>query len=334
MSQEDFPSSPSASDRPAGSVTPWEREALEKLLHATLQEQRARRRWSIFFRLVGLAVVVAIVLAAIGAFNGSDTSTSAPHTAVVSLDGVIDSDGVASAEKINAALQAAFDDSGTKGVVLRINSPGGSPVQAGMIYDEILRLRAKHANIPIYAVVEEICASGGYYVAAATDKIFVNKASVVGSIGVIMEGFGFTGVMDKVGVERRLVVSGENKALLDQFSPRNPRQQAYAQSLVDEIYHQFVDAVRKGRGDRLHETPEMFSGLIWTGATSVELGLSDGLGTVDSVARDVVKAEDQVDYTVKESFSERLAKRVGVAFGGEMARAAASTAAQGGWHWR
>ncbi len=335
MSQDVHPAS--SSDTPSGAYRApgeWEREVLEKLVFASLKEQRARRRWTIFFRLLALAIVILLALTATGVlFGGSGSATPDPHTAMVDLDGVIDAEGEASAEKINAALQAAFDDSGVKGVVLRINSPGGSPVQAGMIYDEIRRLRVLHPDKPVYAVVEEICASGGYYVAAAADKIFVNQASVVGSIGVIMEGFGFTGLMDKLGVERRLVVSGENKALLDPFSPANPAQQAHAKALVDDIYHQFVAAVRQGRGERLHETPDMFSGLIWTGSKSIELGLADGLGTVDSVARDVIQAETVIDYTVRENFAERFAKRVGVAFGAGLARMGLGTAG-GVWHWR
>ena len=312
----------------------WEREVLEKLVFASLKEQRARRRWTIFFRLLMLAVVILLVLAATGVlFRGSGSGTPDPHTALIDLDGVIDAQGEASAEKINVALQAAFDDDNAKGVVLRINSPGGSPVQAGMIFDEIRRLRAQNPDKPVYAVVEEICASGGYYVAAAADKIYVNKASVVGSIGVIMEGFGFTGLMDKVGIERRLVVSGENKALLDPFSPANPGQQAHAQALVQEIFQQFVGAVREGRGERLHETPDMFTGLIWTGAKSVELGLADELGTVDSVARDVIQADTVVDYTVRENFAERVAKRVGVSFGAGLAKTGLGGAG-GFWHWK
>ncbi len=340
MSQDVLPDSPSSdplssSPRETDRVvaTPWERDVLEKLVFASLKEQRAKRRWSIFFRLVLLGVVLLVVFAASDVMLRSNGSASVPeaHTALVTLDGVIDADGEASAEKVVGALQAAFDDAGTKAVVLRINSPGGSPVQAGIIYDEIRRLRGLHPDKPLYAVVEEICASGGYYVAAAADKIYVNKASVVGSIGVIMEGFGFTGLMDKLGVERRLVVSGENKAMLDPYSPSNPRQQAYASELVGEIFQQFVKAVRDGRGKRLHETPDMFTGLIWTGAKSVELGLADDLGTVDSVARDVVHADMVVDYTVRENFAERVAKRVGVSFGGGAVKAALG-AEQNGWH--
>lgn len=312
---------------------PWERDVLEKLLFASLKEQRAKRRWSIFFRLLLLVIVVFIVFLMTDVFRSSSASVPEAHTALVTLDGVIDADGEASAEKVVGALQAAFDDAGTRGVILRINSPGGSPVQSGIIYDEMLRLRKASPDKPLYVVVEEICASGGYYVAAAADKIYVNKASVVGSIGVIMEGFGFTGLMEKLGVERRLVVSGENKAMLDPFSPPNPGQQAYASELVNEIYQQFVAAVRAGRGERLKETPDMFSGLIWTGAKSVQLGLADGLGTVESVARDVIKAEVVVDYTVKENLAERVAKRVGMSFGAGAVQAGLGSS-HGGWRWK
>jgi protease-4 len=339
MSQDVYPPpSSSASAYPDAArpvlAEPWEREVLEKLVFASLKEQRAKRRWTIFFRLLFIAIVLFILFSMTDLFSrGASSSVPEAHTALVTLDGVIDAEGEASAEKVVGALQAAYEDAGTRGVILRINSPGGSPVQSGIIYDEIRRLRELHADKPLYVVVEEICASGGYYVAAAADKIYVNRASIVGSIGVIMEGFGFTGLMDKVGVERRLVVSGENKALLDPFSPPNPAQQQYASQLVGEIYQQFVTAVKTGRGDRLKETPEMFTGLIWTGAKSVELGLTDGLGTVESVARDVIKAETVVDYTVKENLAERVAKRVGMSFGAGAVNASLG-ASQRGWTWR
>jgi protease-4 len=224
---------------------------------------------------------------------------------------VIAAHGDASADRVNAALQAAFKDKNTMGVVLRINSPGGSPVQAGIIYDEIRRLRAANPSIPMYAVVEDICASGGYYIAAATDRIYVDKASIIGSIGVIMDGWGFTGTMQKLGVERRVLAAGENKAFLDPFSPLDENHKKYAQALLAEIHAQFIDVVRKGRGKRLKESPELFSGLIWTGAKSIEVGLADGLGGLEWVAREVVKAEDIVDFTQKQNFAERVARRFG-----------------------
>ncbi len=236
------------------------------------------------------------------------------------MQGVIQAKGDANAEDIVSSLQSAFADKGTAGVVLRINSPGGSPVQAGMITDEIRRLRAKHAEIPFYVVVEDVCASGGYYVASSADKIFVDKASIVGSIGVLMDGFGFTGSMDKLGMERRLLTAGENKGFLDPFSPQNERHKTHAQGMLDDIHQQFIEVVRKGRGDRLKETPEMFSGLMWTGAKSVELGLADGFGTVESVARDVIKAESVTDFTIKPNLAEKFARR----FGSETAAALGS----------
>jgi protease-4 len=221
--------------------------------------------------------------------------------------------GNASADNITGALQSAFKDKNTQGVVLRINSPGGSPVQAGIIYDEIKRLRAKHPDIPMYAVVEDVCASGGYYIAAATDRIFVDKASIVGSIGVRMDQFGFVEAIDKLGVERRSITSGENKAFLDPFLPVEAGQVTHAKDMLGQIHRQFIDVVKKGRGNRLKESPDLFSGLFWTGEKSIELGLADGYGSLDSVARDVVKAETIVDYTQKQNFAERLAQRFGAA---------------------
>ncbi|MBS1188962.1 MAG: Peptidase [Rhodocyclaceae bacterium] len=302
MTDQQSPSTANASPN-------WERQTLEKLAFAALQEQRARRRWGIFFKLLGFVYLLAVLLALVdweasGAHEGR-------HTAMVYLNGVIEAKGESSAEKIINALQSAFEDKNSAGVVLRINSPGGSPVQAGMINDEIRRLRAKYPDKPLYAVVEDLCASGGYYVAAAADKIYVNKASIVGSIGVLMDGFGFVGTMDKLGVERRLLTAGENKGFLDPFSPQEPRHKAHAQVLLNDIHKQFIDVVRSGRGNRLKETPDMFSGLMWAGNQSIQLGLADDYGTVDSVARDVIKAEKVLDYTVKDNIAERFAKRLG-----------------------
>jgi len=287
----------------------WERKVLEKLAFAAIEEQRRARRWGIFFKLLGF-VYLAVLLAAVIDWSALNPEKTARHTALIDVHGVIQAKGDVNADDVLSALQAAFDDSGTAGVVLRINSPGGSPVQAGIIADEIRRLRGKYPDKPLYAVVEDICASGGYYIAAAADKIFVDKASIVGSIGVLMDGFGFTGTMDKLGIERRLLTAGENKGFLDPFSPQNERHKAHAQQMLDEIHRQFIDEVRKGRGSRLKETPEMFSGLMWTGAKSIELGLADGFGTVESVARDVLKAEEVRDYTVKPNFAERFARRL------------------------
>jgi len=287
----------------------WEREVLEKLALSAIQEQRRSRHWSILFKTLGFLYLFILLFLAAGWF-GSDGVSIKAHTALVDLQGVIASDK-ASADTVIASLQSAFEDKKTKGVILRINSPGGSPVQAGQIHDEMKRLRALHPDIPLYAVVDDICASGGYYVAVGADKIFVDKASIVGSIGVLMDGFGFTQTMQKLGVERRLLTAGENKGFLDPFSPLNPKQEAYAKQMLEEIHGQFIGVVREGRGKRLKETPEMFSGLVWSGEKSIELGLADGLGNVESVARDVIKAEDIVDYTQHEGLFERLAGRLG-----------------------
>lgn len=293
----------------------WERDVIEKLLLANVREQRSARRWSIFMRLLTLSLIVGGIWYAMTVEKKTIVNPTSPHTALINLEGEISADGLASASNINSALQSAFEDSGTQGVVLRINSPGGSPVQAGMMNDEIRRLREEHPKVPVYVVVEEICASGGYYVAVAADKIFVDKASIVGSIGVLMDGFGFTAVMEKVGVERRLLTAGENKGFLDPFSPVSDKQKEFALSMLKQIHQQFIEVVKTGRGDRLKEQPDTFSGLFWSGQQSVAMGLADDFGTVDSVARDVIKAEEIVDYTPQENLAERVAKRFGASFG-------------------
>ena len=289
----------------------WERGVLEKLAMSAIQEQRRARHWGIFFKVLTFGYLFLVLFLIMGWFDNKDTVLSDKHTALVDMQGVIAPDTAASADFILPALQDAFEDKRTQGVILRINSPGGSPVQAGQINDEIRRLRAKYPQIPLHVVVEDICASGGYYVAVAADKIFVDKASLIGSVGVLMDGFGFTGAMEKLGVERRLLTAGANKGFLDPFYPANPEQQVYAQQMLSEIHQQFIDVVRQGRGKRLKETPDTFSGLVWNGQRGVEMGLADGYGSVESVARDVIKAEDIVDFTMKEDFTERLAKRFG-----------------------
>ena len=296
--------------------TQWERKVLEKVALEAIAEQRRGRRWGIFFKLLGFAYLFIVLGVALEWGAGDKLTEGQKHTALVTLQGVIQAKGDASADNVISSLQSAFEDKGTAGIVLRINSPGGSPVQAGMINDEIRRLRAKHADIPLYVAVEDVCASGGYYVAAAADKIFVDKASIVGSIGVLMDGFGFTGTMDKLGVERRLLTAGENKGFLDPFSPQNEQHKEHAKQMLGEIHQQFIDVVKQGRGKRLKEAPEMFSGLMWSGAKSIEMGLADGFGTVDSIARDVIKAEDIRDYTVKPNIAEKFAERFGAAMGG------------------
>ncbi len=289
----------------------WERDVLRELALSAVREKRAARRWSIFFRLLSFAMIAFVLAIWSGLWNPMQTAGTGRHTALVDVDGVIEAKGEASAEAIAAGLQAAFADVNTAGVILRINSPGGSPVQAGIVHDEIRRLRAKHPDIPLYAVVEEMCASGGYYIAAAADRIYVDKASLVGSIGVLMEGFGFTGAMDKLGVERRLFTAGSHKGFLDSFSPLAERDREHIQAMLDDIHQQFIGAVREGRGKRLKEDADLFSGLVWTGARSVELGLADALGNLDTVARDVIQVENVVDFTRRQNLAERLAQRVG-----------------------
>lgn len=306
---------------PGGAINPeWERTTLEKLLMATVREQRAARRWGIFFKLLTLGVIIFALWAYLD--TGADMENMGRHTALIEIDGAIDSEGSGAADNVIPSLNKAFSDLGSVAVVLRINSPGGSPVQAGMIVDEIIRLRKGYPNKPLYVVVDEICASGGYYIAAAADRIYVNKASLVGSIGVLMDGFGFTGTMEKLGVERRLLTAGENKGFLDPFSPQSDKQKAHAQEMLNEIHQQFIGVVRAGRGKRLKETPEMFSGLFWTGSRAIDMGLADAYGSVESVARDVVKVEDIVDYTAHEGLPERVLKKFGAAVGAGAAKSA------------
>lgn len=291
----------------------WERDALHQLLQAQITEQRRARRWKIFLRLCWL-VLIAVVIWSSMQRTSLNNDVSAPHTASIEIKGVIGAGDETKAEDVIDALREAFEDTGAQAVVLHINSPGGSPVQAGIINDEIRRLKHEHRK-PVYAVVQESCASAAYYIAVAADRIYVDKASIVGSIGVLMDGFGFTSLMDKLGIERRLLTAGENKGLLDPFSPLNKAQRAYAQTMLDQIHQQFITVVREGRGDRLRETPEMFSGLFWTGEQAIQLGLADELASLDKVAREVVKAPRIIDYTRHENVAERLAKRFGVAIG-------------------
>jgi protease-4 len=289
----------------------WERNLITKLATAALAEQRRARRWGIFFKLLTFAYITLVVMMALDWRGKTDGVGGKKHTAMVEINGTIAAGGDASAENVTSALQAAFKDKNTQGVVVRINSPGGSPVQAQTIYDEMRRLRQKYPDIPLYAVVEDICASGGYFIAVGADRIYVSKSSLVGSIGVLMNGFGFTGLMEKLGIDRRLITAGENKAFLDPFSPLEERHKQFAKQLAEDIHQQFIGVVREGRGKRLKETPEIFSGLIWTGQKSIELGLADGIGSLDYVAREVVKAEDIVEFTKKENIAEKFARRFG-----------------------
>jgi protease-4 len=319
MNHEDPPFEATQPPQPgAPAMTPTQprpgyEAALEQVARAMLQDRRSERRWRVFFRLAWLGVVLAVLWAVFVARNHVN-APSGPHTALVEVRGEIAAESDASAEGLVAALKNAFEDKSAQAVVLRINSPGGSPVQAGIINDEIRRLKALHKK-RVYAVVEEICASGAYYIAVAADEIYVDKASLVGSIGVLMDGFGFTGTMEKLGVERRLLTAGENKGMLDPFSPQNDQQTAFAKAMIDQIHQQFIKVVKEGRGPRLKETPETFSGLFWNGEEAMRQGLVDKIGNLDFVAREVIKAEEIIDYTPHENVAERLAKRFGASIG-------------------
>jgi protease IV len=286
---------------------------LERIAGELLRQQRSDRRWRVFFRLAWLGLAIVVFWGLLSQRAHAPASTK-PHTALIEVQGEISAGGDASAELLVAALKSAFEDNGAQAIVLRINSPGGSPVQSGIVNDEIRRLKALHKK-KVYAVVEEICASGAYYIAVAADEIYVDKASLVGSIGVLMDGFGFTGTMEKLGVERRLLTAGANKGMLDPFSPQDERQTAYAKAMIDQIHQQFIAVVRQGRGERLKETADTFSGLFWNGEEAIRIGLADKLGNLDYVAREVVKAEEVIDYTPRDNVAERLAKRFGAAVG-------------------
>lgn len=288
----------------------WQQSAIEKLANSAATEQKTARRWSIFFKSLTFIYLFTLLFVFMG-WVGKGGESSGNHTALIDISGVIEAGGEVNAASVITSLNDAYESKGTKGIILRINSPGGSPVQSGIINDEIKRQKKLHPTIPVIAVVEDICASGGYYIAAAADKIYVDKASIVGSIGVLMDGYGFTETMKKVGVERRLITAGENKAMLDPFSEVNPKHQAYAQTMLNEIHEQFKNVVREGRGNRLHETPEVFSGLFWSGAESIKLGLADAIGSTDYVAREVIKHEEIVDFTAQEGLADRFAKRLG-----------------------
>ena len=307
----------------------WERGVLEKIALAGIKEQRSARRWGIFFKMLTFAYVTLILFFAIDWKGRTESMTDGKHTALVEVSGVIGPGTDASAERVNAALQAAFKDSNTQGVVVRVNSPGGSPVQSQNIYDEMRRLRVKYPAIPLYVVVEDMCASGGYFVAAGADRIYVNKSSLVGSIGVRMDGWGVTGLMDKLGVERRLLTAGDNKGFLDPFLPVDEKQKQHALAMLGEIHQQFINVVREGRGKRLKESPDLFSGLVWTGQKSVDLGLADGFGSLDYVAREVIKAEDIVDFSQKENIAEKFARRLGAGAASALAELALRSSAGG-----
>ena len=310
-------------NKDANELTPgWEREVLEKVALAAVTEQRRARRWGVFFKMLMFLYLIAVgTMAFYPRFEKSISADGKDHTAVVDVVGVIAEDELASAEAVIEGLRDAFKDEQTKGVILNINSPGGSPVQAAYIFAEIRRLKEKHSDIPIYAVVSDVCASAAYYIAAATDKIYVNQASMIGSIGVVMNGFGFVNVMEKLGVDRRLLVAGEHKGMLDPFSPVNEEENQHMQTLLDDVHQQFISAVRLGRGERLIETDGMFSGLIWTGAQGVKFGLADEFGSVDTVARDVIGTSKKLNFTPQERLFDKIAGRFGASFGHAFASA-------------
>lgn len=302
---------------PSNDPANWERAVLEKLALFAVKEQRAKRRWGIFFKLAFLALIIFIIWLAFFANTGGTSATPVgKHVALVQINGVIDANGQNSASSVNDALQKAFEATDSVGVILKINSPGGSPVQSGMIYDEMLRLRKAHPDKPLDVVIEDLGASGGYYVASGADKIFVNRASLVGSIGVLMDGFDASELLNKLGVQRRLLTAGKNKALMDPFTKQTPEQTEYLKGMLEDIHQQFIKAVKDGRGDRLKETPDMFTGLVWTGDQAVKLGLADDFGTVNSVARDVFKVTNVVDYTETDGLPDRLLKKFGVSLAG------------------
>ena len=292
-------------------LSKWEREVLEKLAFQSLKEQKRNRFWSVFFKSLTFIWLFLMLFYILNWIGGASGNSSEDHTALIDIQGEIGAQDQVNADSVVSSLHDAYDNKHTKGVILRINSPGGSPVQAGIINDEIKRQRKLHPEIPVYAVVEDICASGGYYIAVAADKIYVDKASIIGSIGVLMDGFGFTGAMEKFGVERRLMTAGENKAMLDPFSPVNPKHKVLAQAMLNEVHQQFINVVREGRGERLKETPETFSGLFWSGEAGIKMGLADELGSYEYVAREVIKQENIVDFTASEGLADRVARKFG-----------------------
>jgi protease-4 len=288
-------------------------QTMERVLLAHLEEQRQARRWAMGRRLLTLLVLLLVAGIVAQSFSGFPEAggPTGRHTAVISLTGAIEVDGEVDAGQINESLRLAFDEPMAAGIILRMNTPGGSPVQSALIYDEIRRLRGLNPEKQVIAVVEDVCASGGYYIAAAADQILVSRSSLVGSIGVLMDGFGVQGLMNKLGIERRLLTAGENKAMLDPFSPVNPAHQKATQALIDEVHRHFIDSVKQGRGERLKPDPRIFSGMVYSGEGSVAVGLADGIGSVQGVAREVFQAEELVDYSYQSSVLEVFARRLG-----------------------
>ncbi|MGQ0658157.1 MAG: S49 family peptidase [Chromatiales bacterium] len=301
------------SARPGSGNEDWQRRVIDTFAYEVLREQRRARRWGIFFKLLGFSYLVALLILYRPAGLGGGIMAGARHTALIEVRGIIADDAEASADNIVTALRGAFENKRAAAIILRINSPGGSPVQAGYVSDEIVRLREEYPDKKVYAVITDICASGGYYIAAAADAIYADKASIVGSIGVLMDGFGFVGSMEKLGVERRLLTAGENKSFLDPFSPVRTTDVEHAREMLKEVHQQFVNTVKRGRRDRLKEDGKLYSGLVWTGVQAVEMGLVDALGSAGYVAREVVKAKDIVDYTPRQPYLDKVARRLGAA---------------------
>ena len=294
----------------------WEREVIEKLALAAITEQTRARRWGVFFKsLVFCYLTIVLGITLYPVLKKDMGIDSKEHTAVIDVMGPIAEDKDANAASIIESLRNAVKDKQTKGIILHSNSPGGSPVQSAYVYEEIRAIKKQHPDLPIYAVVSDICASGCYYIASATDKIFVNPSSLIGSIGVLMDGFGFVDVMQKLGVERRLLTAGAHKAMLDPFSPPKTDETKYMQGLLDQVHQQFISAVKAGRGDRLIESPDMFSGLVWTGEAGVKIGIADAFGTEDYVAKDIIGAENRVDFTKQSRFLDKIAGKLGASFG-------------------
>lgn len=311
----------SDSDKTGDQSENWERSVLEKVAMASVVEQRRARRWSIFFKLAFLLYLVVLTGITFTAGNSSRMNAAlGPHTALVDVNGIIMAGAEADAERIIKGLKNAAADLNTKGIVLRMNTPGGSPVQSSHVYNAIRKLKQESPDMPIYAVVEDLCASGGYYIAAATDSIYVNPSSIVGSIGVVMNGFGFVDALKKLGVDRRLLTAGEHKGFLDPFSPVNPEEQRHVQKLLNQIHQEFIQSVKTGRGDRLSNDPSLFTGLVWTGEQSIKLGLTDEMGSVSYVAEEIIGAEKVVNFSVEEKWIDRLAKGVGTAMASTFAR--------------
>ncbi len=309
--QSDNPVTANSTNKPG-----WERELVEKLAFAAVTEQRRSRRWGIFFKMLMFSYLLAILGITLYPKFKEDIGVGGKnHTAIIDLVGVIAEDQNANAESIIDSLRNAVKDKNTKGIIFHANSPGGSPVQSAYVYDEIKKIKKEHPDLPIHAVVSDICASGCYYIVSATDKIFASPASLVGSIGVIMDGFGFVETMQKLGVERRLITAGAHKAILDPFSPAKPDENQYMQNLINQVHQQFIGAVKSGRGARLKETPDMFSGLVWTGEESVKLGVVDAMGSQEYVAKEIIGAEKLVDFTQQERLVDRIAGKLGATLG-------------------